>query len=206
MGKKAPSKHSRAARRATSPGIDVDKSLKLAKPPLSGAESRPSVLGIHQAAGVTKKSRKTGRKAILSAKARRRQERGLDRAAAVLDRTAQKVQRSQSSSRTTQMRRAAWDEVNNRLQKEVGAGAAKTQSKFGVLASQNDGSEGDSDDGFEDADSGDEAVRRFYELDDEMTEATGDAAAAAPSTTEPAAVLAASVPLPALANDDEEIL
>jgi len=111
MAKKGPSKHSRAARRATSPSINTDKSLKAVKPPSESVNRRPSILGIHHAAGVSKKA-KRGRKAILSSKARRRQEREMDRAEAVLERTSQKMQKSKAQARTIQSRRKTWDEVN----------------------------------------------------------------------------------------------
>ncbi|POR35135.1 Ribosome biogenesis protein Alb1, partial [Tolypocladium paradoxum] len=73
---KAPSKHSRAARRATSPGINTDKSLKDVALPskasrAAAAADRPSVLAVHRSAGVQKKAKPT-RKGRLSARARRR--------------------------------------------------------------------------------------------------------------------------------------
>ncbi|KJR82965.1 uncharacterized protein SPSK_04548 [Sporothrix schenckii 1099-18] len=197
MGKKAPSKHSREARRATSPGIDLDKSLKNAKPPQTSVDFRPSILGIHQAAGVSKRVKKQGRKAVLSAKARRRQERGLDMAAAVMERTAQKVQRSKSSARTIQSRSKEWTEINKAAEREVGIAGKKKQQlgMFGALASGDDDDD-DEDDGFEDVDSGDEAVRAFYGDDNEGLDANMDEATAAQS-------IPASVPLAALANDDD---
>ncbi|KAL1899901.1 hypothetical protein Sste5346_002767 [Sporothrix stenoceras] len=193
MGKKAPSKHSREARRATSPGIDLDKSLKNAKPPQTSVDFRPSILGIHQAAGVSKRVKKQGRKSVLSAKARRRQERGLDMAEAVMERTAQKVQRSKSNARTVQHRSKEWTEINRVAEREAGlAGKKKQLGMFGALA--NDGDE--EDDGFEDIDSGDEAVRAFYADENEDLDANMDETTAVQS-------IPAAVPLAALANDDE---
>ncbi|CAK7240012.1 MAG: hypothetical protein STHCBS139747_001447 [Sporothrix thermara] len=189
MGKRAPSKHSREARRATSPGIDLDKSLKNVKPPQESVNFRPSILGIHQAAGVSKRIKKQGRKSVLSAKARRRQERGLDMAAAVMERTAQKVQRSKSNARAVQSRSKEWTEINRVAERELG-GKKKQQGMFGALAGGSD------DDEDEDADSGDEAVRAFYaddadNLDDAMDEATAVQS------------IPASVPLASLATDDD---
>ncbi|KAF8866922.1 hypothetical protein BDZ45DRAFT_667591 [Acephala macrosclerotiorum] len=120
MGKTAPIKkkggasvHSRAAKRASSPGIDLDKSLKDLKPPQGTKKQRPSVLAIHQGAGVTKK--KNGRKTVLSAKAKRRQEKGMDRAEAVMDKTEKKVQKSKGKARTVQERAKNWEELNKKM-------------------------------------------------------------------------------------------
>ncbi|KAL2266511.1 hypothetical protein VTJ83DRAFT_5863 [Remersonia thermophila] len=110
-GKKAPSKHSRAARRATSPGIDTDKSLKDVQPPPGSIDRRPAVLAAHHAAGVTKKA-KSGRKAVLSSRARRRQLKSMDRAEAVMDRTAVKVQKSIGHAKVISARKKAWDDIN----------------------------------------------------------------------------------------------
>ncbi|KAI0883312.1 Alb1-domain-containing protein [Annulohypoxylon maeteangense] len=110
--KKGPSIHSRAARRATSPGIDTDKSLKNVQPPAESVDHRPSILSIHQGAGVTKKTKKSRN---ISFKARRRYEKGQDRAAAVMDRTEQKITKSKGQARTIQTRRKTWDEVNNQI-------------------------------------------------------------------------------------------
>ncbi|EGX87801.1 hypothetical protein CCM_09423 [Cordyceps militaris CM01] len=106
-----PSKRSRAARRATSPSIDTDKSLKTAQPPRSGKPTeRPAVLAVQHAAGVQKKT--SQRKAHVSAKARRRKERGAEMAEAVLERTAGKVRRSWDRLRVVDGRRQAWDAIN----------------------------------------------------------------------------------------------
>ena len=109
----AASVHSRAAKRASSPGIDLDKSLKDVKPPETKTQ-RPSVLAIHQGAGISKKS-KNGRKAVLSAKAKRRQEKGMDRAEAVMDKKEKKVEKSKGKARTVQERAKAWDELNKKM-------------------------------------------------------------------------------------------
>jgi hypothetical protein len=106
------SKHSREARRATSPGIDTDKSLKNVKPPSESIDHRPSILAIHQGAGVTKKS-KRGRN--LSSRARRRAEKDQDKAVAVLERKEKKIAKSKGSSRNIQFRRKAWEEINKTL-------------------------------------------------------------------------------------------
>ncbi|KAF5644539.1 hypothetical protein F52700_2540 [Fusarium sp. NRRL 52700] len=108
--KKAPSIHSRAARRATDIDIDTDKSLKEVKPPRD-ATQRPSVLAAHHSAGITKKA-KRGRKEKMSAKARKRHEKGLEMAAAVVERTKNKVEKSKGRGRNIQQRAKNWDEIN----------------------------------------------------------------------------------------------
>ncbi|KAI1477241.1 hypothetical protein K445DRAFT_374773 [Daldinia sp. EC12] len=110
--RKAPSIHSRAARRATSPSIDTDKSLKNVQPPAESVDYRPSVLAIHQGAGVSKKTKK-GRN--MSSKARRRHEKGQDRAANIMERTEKKIAKSKGQARTIQSRRKAWDDINNQI-------------------------------------------------------------------------------------------
>ncbi|KAI1102396.1 Alb1-domain-containing protein [Jackrogersella minutella] len=110
--KKGPSVHSRAARRATSPSINTDKSLKNVQPPAESIDHRPSILSIHQGAGVSKKTSK-GRN--LSFKARRRQEKEQDRAAAILERTEKKIAKSKGQARLIQTRSKTWDEVNNQI-------------------------------------------------------------------------------------------
>ncbi|KAL2681262.1 hypothetical protein Neosp_008870 [[Neocosmospora] mangrovei] len=107
--KRAPSIHSRAARRATSPSIDADKSLKEVKPPPRSAPHRPSVLAAQHSAGVSKKSK---RKTAMSAKARRRHEKGLEMAEAVIERTKSKVEKSKGRGRNIQLRSKAWEEIN----------------------------------------------------------------------------------------------
>jgi hypothetical protein len=51
----------------------------------------------------------------LSAKAKRRQGKGLDRAEAVMDKTEIKVQKSMGRARAVQERRRAWEELNRNL-------------------------------------------------------------------------------------------
>ncbi|KAK4242305.1 hypothetical protein C8A03DRAFT_11527 [Achaetomium macrosporum] len=113
-GKKGPSKHSRAARRAASPSIDVDKSLKEVRPPQESVDRRPAVLAAHHSGGVTKKA-KSGRKAVLSSKARRRQEKSMGRAEAIMERTALKVQKSKSHAKVINSRKKTWDEINREV-------------------------------------------------------------------------------------------
>ncbi|KAH8811926.1 Alb1-domain-containing protein [Xylogone sp. PMI_703] len=122
LKKKAVSIHSRAAKRASSPSIDIDKSLKDVKPPVEAKTYRPSVLAVHQNAGISKK-KKNGR--TMSAKARRRQEKGLDRAEAIMDRTEKKIERSKGKVRTIQERAKGWEELNKKI--------ATSKSQYAVL-------------------------------------------------------------------------
>lgn len=110
----ATSVRSREARRATSPGINTDKTLKEIKPPVETKSKRPSVLAVHQGAGVTKKS-KNGRKSVLSSKAKRRHEKGLDRAEAVIDKKGTRIEKSRTRSRTVQERAKGWDDQNKKI-------------------------------------------------------------------------------------------
>ena len=106
----APSKHSRAARRAISPGIDLDKSLKEVKLPDKDHNRRPAILAAHANAGVSKKTSK--RKSVISSRAQKRRERAINRAEAVLEKTILKVERSRGQAKTLQSRRKDWDQIN----------------------------------------------------------------------------------------------
>ncbi|OIW29615.1 hypothetical protein CONLIGDRAFT_680454 [Coniochaeta ligniaria NRRL 30616] len=148
-GKKAPSAHSREARRATSPGIDTDKSLKNVQPPPESINLRPAVLAAHHGNGVTKK---TKRKSQLSHKARLRQERNAERGEAIAERTALKVQKSKGQARVIQSRKKTWDELNREI---LGREAAAANKKS------------------KDAE-GDAAVAAFYADTDEEMDVTGE--------------------------------
>jgi Alb1 len=109
-----PSIRSRAARKATSPSIDTDKSLKDIKPPPESVDYRPAILAAHHGAGIIKKS-KNGRKAVLSSKARRRHEKSMDRAEVVLGRVAKKIERSRGQAKSIQSRKKNWDDINRQM-------------------------------------------------------------------------------------------
>ncbi|KAJ2903987.1 hypothetical protein MKZ38_009042 [Zalerion maritima] len=143
--KKAPSKHSRVARRATSPGIDADKSLKEVKLPDQGLNHRPAILAAHSNAGVSKKMSK--RKIMMSSKARKRHEKALDRAEAVVERTLVKVEKSKKGAKIVQSRSKDWKDINKDI-------PIKSKSIFDVLATQTDAPE----------------APEVDELDDEMGE------------------------------------
>ena len=188
---KAPSKHSRAARRATSPSINTDKSLKNARPPPVSVSHRPSILGLHAAAGVSKK--KSGRKAIQSAKAKRRMDKSQDRAEQVMERTEKKVARSRGKAKTIKERSRGWDDINTTVD------VIKKNPKVD--------------------DKGEEWEDEEMEVEEEGQEASTSAAALPPAETEegdldgdatmeaPAApVVPVMVPLPPSADDEDEIL
>jgi hypothetical protein len=127
----APSIHSRAARRATDIDIDTDKSLKEVKPPPRDAPHRPSVLAAQHSAGITKKA-KRGRKEKMSAKARRRHEKGLEMAAAIVERTKNKVEKSKGRGRNIQQRSKNWDEINRAAEEAEGAESDEEVKQRGV--------------------------------------------------------------------------
>ncbi len=120
--------HSRAAKRETSPSIDTDKSLKIVKPPAESTSYRPSILSVHQGSGVVKAS-KNGRKAQLSARARRKQVKGLDRAEAVMDKTALRLEQSKMKALKIQERRKRWEDLNKKMIMEEPPQATPVSSK-----------------------------------------------------------------------------
>ncbi|KAI0810483.1 Alb1-domain-containing protein [Xylaria sp. FL0064] len=139
--KKAPSLHSRAARRATSPGIDTDKSLKDVQPPPESVDHRPSILAIHHGAGVSKKQ-KNGR--AMSSKARKRHEKAQDRAAAIMERTEKKVTLSKNQSKAIQGRRKLWEEINQNI--SLSSGQTEPKEKASGNEHTADGSASEFDD------------------------------------------------------------
>lgn len=66
---------------------------------------------MHRSAGVAKKAKPT-RKTHMSAKARRRHEKGLEMAEAVVERTSKKVQRSLGKEKLVKDRSRAWEKIN----------------------------------------------------------------------------------------------
>ncbi|KAM3497183.1 hypothetical protein MY10362_009459 [Beauveria mimosiformis] len=173
--KSQPSKRSRAARRATSPSIDTDKSLKTVVPPArSKPTERPSVLAVRHAAGVQKRT--SQRKARVSAKARRRREKGMEMAEAVLERTSSKVKRSWDRQRTVDKRRQGWDAINkdvveeNEEQSEAeGEGEGVVAKKTRTKKESRKGAERDEDEGWE-TDENEEANPAQTAVDDDLDE------------------------------------
>lgn len=132
---------------------------------------------------MTKKT-KRGRKAVPSTRARKRHERGLERAEAIVDRTSTKVLKSKKSAANIEGRRKGWDEINAQA-----VAKARSSNKFAGLA---DGADEDDEEDVE-------------ELDDEMWEADKGTPVVA---SEPPKSMAGSrhAPPPPPQDDDEEIL
>ena len=151
--------------------------------PPESLNHRPSILAIHHGAGVSKKAKK-GRN--LSTKARQRQERAQDRAAAVMERTELKVSRSKGHARTVQTRRKAWEDINGQIPQTT---ASITKAEAGRDAER----------------SGDEEEHKSEpgvpELDDEMGEAEGEVGA---KTV--AAEQHSNSPTPPQVLEDDEII
>ncbi|CAI4214813.1 unnamed protein product [Parascedosporium putredinis] len=113
--RKGPSIHSRAARRETSPSIDTDKSLKALQPPTGErAETRPPC------------SR--------PAKEPARNEKGFDKAEAISERIAARIEKSVKQGKTIRTRGKTWDEVNE----TPGATKSKSKKKKGSQAGHAD--------------------------------------------------------------------
>ncbi|MCJ1474813.1 hypothetical protein MMC13_003473 [Lambiella insularis] len=112
----AKSVHSRAAKRASSPSIDLDKSLKNLKPPRPSSISNPGVLSVHHGAGVTKRK---GKGKPLSRQQRLRQEKGIERAEVVIDKKERKVERSTVRGKAVNERSSTWDELNGKIQEKT---------------------------------------------------------------------------------------
>lgn len=118
----------------------------------------------------------------MSSRARRRHEKGLQRAEGVVDRTAVKVAKSKKAESNIIGRKKGWDEINASV---VGAGGngAKGANRFGALGDEDDDDE------------------EIEEVDDEMWEA--GAASSAQGVTAKEVAVPASAPPP---QDDDEIL
>ncbi|KAF2452599.1 Alb1-domain-containing protein [Lineolata rhizophorae] len=106
MKSKPPTKHSRAARRAASPSIDTDKSLKAIAPPKS------------KTTYVAPTPVRTGRVSKQKPKRRQqreRRQRGVERADVFADKLEKKVEDSVGRGKRAKARRAEWEELNKVL-------------------------------------------------------------------------------------------
>lgn len=119
----------------------------------------------------------------MSTRARKRHERGLERAEEIVDRTAVKVAKSKKSASNISVRKKNWDDINSAVGGVKGAEAGSNM--FGALG-------GDSD----------EDVEEVEEFDDEMEEVQEDSPAEGGAKS--AAVPARNPPVQV--DDDEEIL
>lgn len=109
--------HSRAARRAASPSIDLDKKLKQttrdsASPSLP-SQTKPHTLAA-QNAGIQKKNKKGS----MTRAQRLRHQKGLERAADNLDKMEVKVGKSLGKERTVKERSKQWEDVNEEGKKK----------------------------------------------------------------------------------------
>ncbi|KAK3685982.1 Alb1-domain-containing protein [Podospora appendiculata] len=182
--KKVASSRARESRRATSPSIDTDKSLKHVKPPAESVDARPAVLAAHHYNGVAKPAKKSGK--VLSRKARERQEKHQDRAEAIMDRTAVKVQKSRGQAKTIDIRRRTWDEINKVAYALIHDKKPST-SLSKAMRDEN------------------AAVARFYADDDD--EEMDDAEVVVEQTEVDIEVLATPAqPMPVPVEDEEEVL
>ncbi|PKX97661.1 Alb1 domain-containing protein [Aspergillus novofumigatus IBT 16806] len=103
--------HSRAARRAASPSLDVDKSLTSLPRAENTVIQRESVLNERANAGVSKKS-----KAKAKTRAQRmRQQTAIERAEIVYSRLEKKVAKSVSRGKTVKARRSDWESLNRNV-------------------------------------------------------------------------------------------
>lgn len=114
----------------------------------------------------------------MSSKARKRHEKNMDRAEAIMDRTANKVQRSKGSYKVIQTRKKTWEEINRDV---VGVEPPAKKRKKGP-----------------DTQVEDDAVAAFYADDDEEMDEADE-------IVESGAAQAIPVPL-APPSDEEEIL
>ncbi|KAF2825545.1 hypothetical protein CC86DRAFT_323988 [Ophiobolus disseminans] len=124
--------HSRAARRAASPSIDLDKKLKQTTRD-SASPSRPSQAKPHalaaQNAGIQKKSKKGN----MTRAQRLRHQKGLERAADNLDKMQVKVVKSLGKELKVKERAKGWEDVN-----DEGVKKKKTKKSAAVDDMDND--------------------------------------------------------------------
>lgn len=167
--------HSRAARRAASPSIDLDKKLKQTTRN-SASPSRPSQVKPHtlaQPSGIQKKSKKGN----MTRAQRLRHQKGLERAADVLDKRQVKVVKSLGKEKNIKERSKGWEDVN---------GEGKKKKKTA-------GVDGDDDEAEQKAD-------REWVSDEDMDD---QEAAEAQGSNQPADAAAAPANIPLPVEEDE---
>lgn len=103
--------HSRAARRAASPSIDLDKKLKQTTRD-SASPSRPSQVKPHALAAQNGGIQKKQKKGTMTRAQRLRHQKGLERAADVMDKRQVKVVKSLGKERNIKERSKGWEDVN----------------------------------------------------------------------------------------------
>ncbi|KAH8725750.1 Alb1-domain-containing protein [Phaeosphaeriaceae sp. PMI808] len=123
--------HSRAARRASSPSLNLDKTLKTKPTRDSASPSRPSqakhhtVLATNHNGGIQKKS---SNKNNMTRAQRLRHQKGLERAADNLDKMQVRVVKSLGKEQVIKGRSKGWDDVN-----AEGVGRKKGRKSAGVV-------------------------------------------------------------------------
>ncbi|GAO50028.1 hypothetical protein SAICODRAFT_5714 [Saitoella complicata NRRL Y-17804] len=138
MAKAKPqSTRSRAAKRAVTPdasdAVAIEKVVE--SMPATHEEALPAKQRVHyeiaslSARGDSgiQKPKLAARKKALSAKARKRMEASQDRAEAVMEQMAKKVQKRTKSVKIIKDRRGAWDEINQKAEREKARLAALSQ-------------------------------------------------------------------------------
>ncbi|KAJ5310152.1 uncharacterized protein N7443_002613 [Penicillium atrosanguineum] len=126
--------NSRAARRAMSPSLNVDKSLTSLPRAESPGAQRPSVLTDRRNSGIQKKQKQKK----MSRAQRMRHQKGMDRAEAVMDQMEIKKERSFTRAKVVKDRRGEWEDLN----KKAGMFAALQQTN----AADDDDDDDDDDD------------------------------------------------------------
>ncbi|OJD13459.1 hypothetical protein AJ78_06093 [Emergomyces pasteurianus Ep9510] len=118
--------HSRAAKRAVSP---TDTSLFKSLPRLDPTPTvKPHVLSAQHNAGITKKSKSKQ----MSRAQRRRQEKGLERAELVMDKTEKKIAKSVGRAKVVKDRRSTWDEMNQKALVALGKSRFRDENEDDV--------------------------------------------------------------------------
>ncbi|KAF9891800.1 hypothetical protein FE257_003281 [Aspergillus nanangensis] len=117
MAKSRPqSKHSRAARRAASPSLDVDKSLTSLPRAEEPVRQRDSILAERENAGVIKKKSKP--KAMSRAQ-KLRQQKGVQRAEAVENQLEIKVAKAVTRGKAIKARSGDWEDFSRKSSKTM---------------------------------------------------------------------------------------
>ncbi|KAF2489933.1 hypothetical protein BU16DRAFT_567026 [Lophium mytilinum] len=133
--KQQPTLHSRAARRAASPSLNLDKSIKTMPRPSSPVpKSSRGTAKPHVLAAVSTGISKRSKSKPVKRQQRLRQTRGMERAADFMEKMEVKVQKSMGRTKTVKERRKPWEELNS------GIAPKKDQNPFDVLEEdENDG-------------------------------------------------------------------
>ncbi|CAO2655395.1 Nn.00g104590.m01.CDS01 [Neocucurbitaria sp. VM-36] len=142
--------HSRAARRAASPSIDLDKSAKPTNTTRDSASpSRPSTINPHALAAKDAGIQKKQKKGTMTRAQRLRQQKNLERAADNMDKLELKRIKSLGNEKKVKERAKGWEDVNGVSVKK----SKKTASAF---------------EGLDDADTEENRRERGWVSDEEM--------------------------------------